>query len=122
MRSKAVKIIFFSILISFFGFSQVTEALNIANNNFQSEINDLIAKEGGGKKSGGKKSGGKKSGGKKSGGNKSGGKKSGGENTQTSVNKVQSNYERMKDAAKERYKKWKDKKSEKSNVNLDSNK
>ena len=123
MKLKPAKIIFFVILLTCFGWDQVSEALKYSNSIYKySETNDLITKEGGGgKKGGGKKSAGKKGGGKKSAGKKSGGKKVL-EKNKNSLNKVQSNNEDMKEKAKERYKKWKEsKKIKKSNVDLESN-
>ena len=108
MELKPAKIIFFAILLTCFGLGQVSQALNYSNSiKNHSEINDLIAKEGGG---------GKKGGGKKSGGKKSGVKKSGDKKNESSLNKVQSNNEAMREEAKERYKKWKENKNLKNQI------
>ena len=135
MNLKFSRIIPFSVLLIFFGFSQVSEAFNYANPIIINiETDELVANKGGGNKGGGNKGGGNKGGGKKGGGKKSGGKKGGGEkgggeklNSEEkkgleSSNKVKANKEEMKNSAKERYKKWKEnRKSKKSNVDVESN-
>ena len=114
MKLKSAKIFWFPILVIFFGLGHFTEALNYSNSiDFYNESSELISKKG---------SGGKKGGAKKGGGKKGGAKKKGDKKTQTNLNKVQSNNEAMREEAKERYKKWKEnKKTKKSNVDLESN-
>ena len=96
----------------FFGLGNIAEVLSYSNS-FQvpNETSDLISKKGGGgKKSGSKKKAGKRSGAKKKGGKRMGEKKPGDKKTQTSLNKFKSNNEIMREAAKERYRKWKENK------------
>ena len=117
MKMKIAKIIYFLSLFIFFGLGELTEALNFTNSiSINKEKTELFAKEGGsgkkssGKKSSGKKAYGKKSSGKKSFGKKSSVKKSGDKEKQSILDKIEKNKEAIREAAKERYKKWKENK------------
>ena len=114
MRLATSKIIFFSIILLFFGIGQTSDALNYSNNfRIYEESEELLAKEGGdGKKSVSKKSVSKKSVSKKSENKKNTNKKNTNKKSESSkkqsiINKVKNNQNAMKEAAKERYEIWK---------------